>query len=75
MPKYYFPIFHRQHQPDQEGMELPDRHAAWEAATKTAGEILKDLDGKLTPDHEWCMTVEDEFGQKLFAIHINAEMK
>ena len=37
MPKYYFPIFHRQHQSR--------------------------------------MTVEDEFGQKLFAIHINAEMK
>jgi hypothetical protein len=44
-------------------------------ATKTAGEILQDLDGSLKPGREWRMTVEDEFRQKLFVLHISAEMK
>jgi hypothetical protein len=30
------------------GEELADRHAAWCEATITAGQILQDLDGRLT---------------------------
>lgn len=73
MPRYYFPIFHKHVQPDNEGLELADRHAAWEQATKTAGEVLKDIDGNLHLGDEWRLEVEDEFRQPLFAIRVNAE--
>jgi len=49
MPRYFFHVYHEQPEIDQEGEELPDKHAAWKEATVMAGEILKDLDGKLQP--------------------------
>lgn len=73
MPRYYFNIYHTEPERDGEGRELPDKHAAWAQATQTAGEILKDLDGDLTPQQEWRLEVEDEFRQKLFVLHISAE--
>jgi hypothetical protein len=39
----------------------------------SAGRILQGLDGHLTPDHEWRMTVTDEFQNPLFVLHISAE--
>ena len=38
-----------------------------------AGEILKDLDGKLQPGREWRLEVTDEFANPLYVLHINAE--
>ncbi|MCK1337698.1 hypothetical protein IVB38_17105 [Bradyrhizobium sp. 38] len=73
MPRYYFHIKHDRHQPDTEGEELPDKHAAWKEATVTAGQILQGLDGRLTPDREWRMEVTDELENILFVLHINAE--
>jgi hypothetical protein len=52
---------------------LPDKHAAWREATVMAGQILQDLDGKLTPAKNWRMEVTDEFANPLFAIDIHAE--
>jgi hypothetical protein len=73
MPRYFFHITHESSQIDAEGEELPDKHAAWEEATKTAGRILQDIDGKLVPGREWRMEVADEFQNTLYVLLIKAE--
>jgi hypothetical protein len=52
MPLYYF-IVDPDPRPDNEGVELPDIEAAWQEATKTAGELVKDLDGSFQVGSEW----------------------
>jgi hypothetical protein len=73
MPRYFFHVTHDSHEVDQEGEELPDRHAAWKEATETAGQILQGLDGKLKPERDWRMEVADEFQNVLYVLHISAE--
>ncbi|MCP3442252.1 DUF6894 family protein [Bradyrhizobium sp. CCGUVB14] len=73
MPRYFFHVTHKRYEPDPEGAELPDKHAAWREATVTAGQILRGLDGELTPDHGWRMEVTDEFQNTLYVLHIKAE--
>ena len=73
MPRYFFHIYHDRAQFDEEGEELPDRHAAWREATVTAGQMLQSIDGKLKPDRDWRMEVTDEFQNPLYILHINAE--
>lgn len=73
MPRYFFHIYHNGVQPDEEGEELPDKHAAWREATVTAGQMLQGIDGKLRPHSEWRMEVMDEFQNQLFVLRINAE--
>jgi hypothetical protein len=73
MPRYFFDIHHETAQPDLEGEELPDKHAAWKEATVIAGQILQDLDGKLKPGHDWSMEITDEFRNPLFVLHISAQ--
>jgi hypothetical protein len=75
MPRYHFNIFHDRTHLDEEGEELPDKHAAWIEATRTAGEIIKDIDGELRPGHDWRMEVTDEFKNPLWEIHVKAEIK
>ena len=47
MPRYFFQ--HRAGRPHKadERIELPHDEAAWEEATSTCGETIKELDGKL----------------------------
>jgi hypothetical protein len=73
MPRYFFHVYHDDAQIDQEGEELPDKHAAWKEATVMAGHTLQGLDGKLQPDREWRMEVTDEFANPLYVLHIAAE--
>jgi hypothetical protein len=73
MPKYFFHVTHIHAQIDQQGEELENKHAAWKEATEAAGEILKDIDGKLTPGLDWKMEVTDEFHNTLYVLHIRAE--
>jgi len=73
MPRFFFHIFHHGAEIDDVGEELVDRHAAWQEATVTAGQILQDLDGRLQPDREWRMEVTDEFQNSIYVLHITAE--
>nr|WP_202966308.1 hypothetical protein [Treponema endosymbiont of Eucomonympha sp.] len=57
------------------GEELPDQDAAWVEATRTAGEMIKNLDGKLKPGRDWRMEVTDEFQNPLWEIRVNAEKR
>jgi hypothetical protein len=73
MPRYFFNIHHDRPTIDEEGDELPDKHAAWKEGTVIAGQILQDIDGKLKPGHDWRLEITDEFRNPLFVLHISAE--
>ncbi|WFU75476.1 hypothetical protein [Bradyrhizobium sp. CB2312] len=73
MPRYFFHVIHERREIDEEGEELPDKHAAWKEATETAGQMLQSLDGKLKPERDWRMEVTDEFQNTLYVLHISAE--
>jgi hypothetical protein len=73
MPRYFFNIHHDRSTIDEEGDELPDKHAAWKEGTVIAGQILQDIDGKLKPGHDWRLEITDEFRNPLFVLHISAE--
>ena len=76
MPRYYFNVHHELHaNKDWDGVELPDKNAAWEKATTEAGKMIQEIDGDLRPGHEWKMEVTDEFANPLWIIHVNAEKK
>lgn len=68
MPRYFFHTFHGTPLRDEVGVVLPDTATAWEQATQTTGQILRDLDGALKPNKEWRMEVTDEKGKRLFAL-------
>ena len=71
MPKYFFHVTHKTLSLDLDGETLPDAHSAWQLATRTSGEIMRDL--VLGAGQEWRMDVADEDGQMLFAIRVLAE--
>ncbi|WP_376707578.1 DUF6894 family protein [Bradyrhizobium glycinis] len=73
MPRYFFHVTHYRTQVDDEGEELPDKHAAWKEATIMAGQTLQALNGKLSPGHGWKMEVTDEFQNVLYVLSIRAE--
>jgi len=75
VPRYHFNIFHDRVYWDDVGEELPDQDAAWVEATRTAGEMIKNLDGKLKPGRDWRMEVTDEFQNPLWEIRVNAEKR
>jgi hypothetical protein len=74
MPRFYFNIISdgRGNDPDDMGLELPHRHAAWEMATRYAGESLCDLDGNLPLDGEWRLEVCTSDGARIFQITVRA---
>ena len=73
MPRYFFDISHENdlHE-DRIGEELPDRHAAWNEATRHAGEALKDIDGRLKPGQTWRLEVRDEFANRLYLLEVRS---
>jgi hypothetical protein len=75
MPRYFFNITQGElPRPLDEGMLLPDDEAAWEEATTTCGEMIKELDGKLKAGPEWQMVVTNEAGDKLYRLRFSAEV-
>lgn len=73
MPRYFFNVYNgTEVYLDEEGEDLPDRFAAWHEATTSAGQSLRDLNGKLNPGTEWRMEVLDETGNRLYCLNVTA---
>ena len=75
MSLYYF-VIQRDHKTptaDLPGLELIDMDEAWEEATKTAGELIRDLDGSLPPDSEWSIRIRDASRKLLRTIRLTTE--
>jgi hypothetical protein len=51
-----------------DGIELPDKDAAWIEATSASGELLRNLDGRLRPGDHWSMHVKDESGSEIYVL-------
>jgi hypothetical protein len=45
MPLYFFNVQNGIETPDHVGTELPDKHAAWAEATKSCGDLIRNIDG------------------------------
>jgi hypothetical protein len=73
MPKYFFHVHHERSSIDYEGEELADMNAVWQAATTTAGEMIRDLGCRLRPGQDWRLEVTDELDNRLCIIRVNAQ--
>jgi hypothetical protein len=75
MPKYFFVVRHGdQTSHHSDGIEFPDIGAVQLEATKSAGEILRDLNYPIEAGSEWRMEVEDEARKPLFSLRVIAEL-
>jgi hypothetical protein len=69
MPRFYFRIVDSVNtEVKEEGLQLPDKQAAWVEATAACGELLKELDGALKPGDNWQMQVKDQAGRILYEL-------
>ena len=73
MPRYFFHVHHGEESfVDEVGEDLPDDHAAWAEATSSAGESIRDLDGRLQPGRDWRMEVTAAGRDLLYVIEVKA---
>lgn len=71
MPLYRFATTRAGNTVTQDPVELPDNKAAWEEATASMGEMLKDIDGDLRQGGDLKMTVCE--GEKpIFTVRISS---
>lgn len=76
MPRYFFHVHHGEESyVDAVGEDLPDDHAAWMEATSSAGESIRDLDGRLKPGTDWRMEVTADDRGLLYVIEVKARSK
>jgi hypothetical protein len=73
MPRYFFHIFHQASQPDTEGSELSDIHAAQAAAVRLCGEMIREFDGKFWAAPLWQLRVTNNDQRLLFTLTFSAE--
>jgi hypothetical protein len=73
MPRYFFNVRHERQSIDTEGEELPDNEAAWREATVVAGELFRNMEGKLQPGQEWRLEVTDERRNPIYMLRVYAE--
>ena len=75
MPRYYFHLSHRQVYRDVDGLDLPDFASAWTEAVRTAGEMLRNLDGSLDPHTPLEIAVTNRDGEIVGRLTVQAEFK
>jgi hypothetical protein len=76
MPRYFFNVrYGEESYQDEVGEELTDNIAAWHEATASAGQSIRDLDGRLTPGSAWCLEVVNESGSTIYSIEVKAHRR
>ena len=74
MPRYFFHITHDGSSVDDtEGVELPDRTAAWQGATRAWGQFIREFNAELETGTALQVDVHDQDGP-LFRISFRAEI-
>lgn len=71
---YFFHVFTdgiQRHQSD--GLQFPSRKDAWHEATMSAGEIIREMDGRMHPGLDWRMDVTDSAGELIFRLSFKIE--
>ena len=75
MPKYFFSVYHGDHTSEHEdGIDFPDIAAVQVEATKSTGEILRDLNHALEAGSELRVEVADEAHKPVFCLRVIAEL-
>jgi hypothetical protein len=76
MPKYFFSVRLGEHTSQHDdGIEFPDLTAVQVEATKSTGEILRDLERALEVGSELRMEVVDEARRPIFILRVIAELR
>ena len=73
MPRYFFHVQNVPPTQDAIGEELASDESGWHEATVLAGEIFKDVDGRIRPGQAWGIDVADQNGASLFQIRIDTK--
>ena len=73
MSRFFFNVIDGVSAPDDEGIDLPDLHAARAEGVRGAGEMLRELAGDLS-EGEWRVDVADETGAVVFRRRVTAEV-
>jgi hypothetical protein len=71
VPRYFFHLHDGRDIPDVGGIDLPDMQAVRAQATKTAGQMLMEAEGKFSGE-DWRMNVANEAGQLVLSLRISA---
>jgi uncharacterized protein DUF6894 len=73
MSRYYFAVTHdKDIFPDEEGMELDGIDAAWSEATKTCGEIMRNIDGSFKVGSSWSIKISDAANKVVRTISVTS---
>jgi hypothetical protein len=76
MPLYFFSLSDGKRTTLQsDGIELPDMPSVWIEATRSTGEMLRDLDQAVCVGAEWRMDVADATRKPLFSLRVTAESR
>ena len=74
MPLYRFVVSRNGVAEDHPSMlDLPNIQEAWAQATKSASELLKDLDGSLKAGTVWSVEIQDDAQRRLRTLLISAK--
>jgi len=75
MPLYFFTVCNadRVHS-HSDGVELPDLDSAWIEATKSTGELLREIEHAVSPGPVLRMEVMDETRRPLLSLRVIAEL-
>lgn len=74
MPLYYLSTVQDDRVNDRDDpIDLPDDKAAWRQAAIAFGEMLKEIDGCLTPNAEWRFNVKNESRVLIYSLKLTPE--
>lgn len=74
MPRYFFMVREGDYTSyHSDGIELPDIGAVQLEATKSTGELLRELDHPIEAGSDWRMEVADEARRPIFSLHVIAK--
>ena len=70
MPRFFFHVIGGRI-PDAEGVEFADASAACGEAVTLAGEILRDVNGKMSEGGDWQLDVTDAAGKRVGSLRFS----
>ena len=71
MPRFFFHVIGGRGFPDAKGVEFTDASAACGEAVTLAGEILRDLNGKMSEGGDWRLDVTDAAGDPVGSLRFS----
>ncbi|KIZ40159.1 MULTISPECIES: hypothetical protein [Rhodopseudomonas] len=74
MPLYFFTVSNADRtNTDHDGIDLPDLESAWIEATKSTGELLREINHAVAPGAVLRMDVTDDTRKPLLSLRVIAE--